>query len=117
MRADSLRMRPRRLLPSSRKPPRQSRGLQGSFCGEHLFNPAEAGCVEGCKDFGFCLFAKVLQRFADRCVIQNAAVNKAELQRDRAFHVRTAMIDGAGHRQEPFKDCAGGRIILCLTSR
>ncbi len=58
--------------------------------------------------------AEVLQRFANCCMIEDPSVDKAELQRNCAFHVRAAMIDGTGHWQEAFEDRAGRRIILCL---
>ena len=47
-------------------------------------------------------------------MVKNAPVTQADLERDGAFHVRPAMIDGAGDRQQLLEDLAGRRVVLGL---
>src|SRR6476620_7719149 len=75
---------------------------------------AQVGGLQGQGDFIAGAFGQGKQRRPDGGVLQDAAGNEAFLEGDGAFHVRPAVIDVLGHRQEAVVDGAGRGVVLGL---
>jgi hypothetical protein len=52
-----------------------------------------------------------------RCVLENSTRDEAMLERDRSFHVRSAVIDGASYRKQPVMDRTCLRVVLGFAGR
>ena len=76
--------------------------------------PDQAGRAQRIGDLDVRARLQGQQGRANRRVVEDATGDEAMLERDRAFHVRPAVIDGAGHRQQPVMDGAGPGIVLGL---
>ena len=74
----------------------------------------EAGGLDRGADLRVGAVAERLQRLADVDVVDEAAGAQRVLERDRALHVRAAVVDGAGDRQQLLVVLAGERVVLRL---
>src|SRR6516164_1981699 len=77
----------------------------------------EAGRAQRVGDLNLGARLKRQQGGTNRCVLENPARDEAVLERNRSLHMRPAVIDGAGHREQPVMDRACLRVVLGLAGR
>src|SRR5262245_46291078 len=79
--------------------------------------PDESCRAQRVDDLDFGAGLERQQRRADGGVLKDAARDQAMLERDRAFHVRAAMVDGARNWQQLVMNRARLRVVLGLAGR